>query len=187
MIICVVAKMGGGKGLIATVLANSLAIPVIEVSDIVREVTGSTEREILQLEAEKQKDPMWLYKKLKAKINGDCVVSGIREPFLLEQLQKDFGKENIQVTKIKICDKRRRERLMKRDSKSIEQIFKEEKGDEKLGIDEVLKTATYSVDTNGSLERSTEKTILLASFIKRDRENESNKRNDVTTGKGGNS
>ena len=186
MIICVVAKMGAGKGLIAKVIANFFSIPVIEVSDIVREVSNSVDRKILQLEAKKHKDPMWLYRRLKEKISGSCVVSGIREPFLLKQLQKDFGKENIKVTKIEIYDKRRRERLSKRDNKSIEQVIEDEKRDEALGISEVLDAAKYSIDTNGSVEESIKKAITVASLIKRDKENESNKRANVTTNEGGN-
>jgi len=186
MIICVVAMMGGGKGLVAKELAKALGFPVFEVSDIVREVTNSKDRKTLQLETENQEDPMWLYKKIKAKIDGNCVISGIRESFLIEELQKDFGKENITVTKIEICDKSRRERLMGRDNKSLEEILSDEKRDEKLGIVETLTLAEYFVDTNGSMEESTEQTKSLALLIKRDK-NESIKRGNVTAGKGGHS
>jgi len=174
MIICVVAKMGGGKGFVAKALGKELSLPVIEVSDIVKRISNASARKDLQLELNNHKDnPNWLYDEIKKEIDGDCLISGIREPFLLDQLEKDFGKENIKVTKVMISDKRRRERLVERDKKSLEEIIGEEKKDEGLGINETLERGQYSISSEGEYEDTANEIFTLCNKLRGKINNES--------------
>lgn len=158
-IVTIVGKNRSGKSTVAKKLIEKTSWPTIEVSDIVKKISGQKTREALQLEKEKHaKDPDWLYRELKKEIDriasagaNNIVVSGVREQYLIQRMKEDGS--NVKVIGVSIADSERRRRTVELDKKSIEEFEKDESRDKELfNLDDLLKSSDYQVSTETSLE-----------------------------------
>lgn len=178
MIICVVGRLRSGKSVITGTIAEATEYPVVEVSDIVKRIAGvkvkptdKSVREKLQLEKDKHKDNKdWLYSEIKKEVESldpgcppNIIVSGIREVYLLQQLEKDFGE--LLVIGIMISDKIRMQRAKEMDGHTEEQFLKDEERDVKIGIVEVMKEVDFWIDTERPLEETKKSIKTLFSKI----------------------
>lgn len=167
MIICTVGKIKSGKSKLADIIQEVLNIPIIEVSSLVKQFAMSKVRKDLQLEKENHKNnPNWLYDKIKEKIECNCIVSGIREQYLLDQLKKDFENEQIIVIAAQISNEERQRRAMILNNKTKQEFLDDELRDNEFDIDKLITEAHYSINTELSLEATTNSLHNLINELK---------------------
>lgn len=160
MIICTIGKLKSGKSKLADILHDATEYPMIEVSRLVKWFAHSGVRKDLQLEREKHKDnPNWLYDEVKGLIAINTIVSGIREKYLLDQLRKDFGDQEIVVIAAEISDKERQRRAAAIDKKTEQEFLEDDERDKQFDIDELIANADYKINTERPLPE-TEVTLL---------------------------
>ena len=174
LIISVVGGLSSGKTTVAKMFAAKLNCGTIEIGDLVRKITGSSDRAVLQAELNKHtKEPNWFYDELVKEINKEvdskfkvAIVSGIREPILLCQMMDEH--EVISVT-IEANDFIRYKRLIQRDGFTNLQDFRvANEKDIGLGLDITMSMSHYSIDTTQSLdalERRVEQILLSCGQI----------------------
>lgn len=152
--IIIVGKNRSGKSTVAKKLVEKTSWPIIEVSNIVKVISGQKTREALQLEIEKHtKDPDWLYRELKKEIDSIIdaganyiIVSGVREQYLLQRMKEDGL--SVKVIGILIADSERRRRTIELDKKSIEEFERDESRDKELfNLNDLLELSDYQVST----------------------------------------
>jgi dephospho-CoA kinase len=169
MIIVVVGRAGSGKTVAAREICRMTGLPLIETSDIVRSITKGTRRQNMNLVKDdlEAKNPDWLWNAMKDAIFNvgegpkcSCVISGIREPYLLYRLLNDrFG--DVIVLGVEASPFTRYIRLCDREYISVEDFRKTDDGtlerdnfvgDNTLGIDITLTRCDKIFDTNGTTE-----------------------------------
>lgn len=172
MIIAVIGRAGTGKTVASKVIHEYLAWPLIETSDVVSSITKGTARQSMNLNKYEleRKDPDWLWKVMKAHITGigqglqrNCIVSGIREPYLLFKLLEENMFGDVVILGLEATLFTRYSRLCSRDGFiSVEDFRKTDDGtlekdnfvgDNTLGIDISLSRCDKILDANGSLEQ----------------------------------
>lgn len=100
MIICVIGKAGSGKTTVGRVISEYTVLPLIEVSDFLKQITGGTQRHEMNLNRHvfEAENPNWLWDHIEQAINdhdGDCVISGVREPYLLHKILQLYEEVHI--------------------------------------------------------------------------------------------
>lgn len=170
MIIVVIGRAGSGKTVAAKEICTLTGFPLVETSDVVRSITKGRKRQEMNLikhELESN-SPDWLWNAMRDAIvdaglgpERNCVVSGIREPYLLHKLLNDrFG--DIVVLGVEATPFTRYSRLCARDGWiSVEDFRKTDDGtlerdnfvgDTTLGIDITLTCCDRIFDANGKVE-----------------------------------
>ena len=172
MIVVVIGRAGTGKTVASKVIHEYLAWPLIETSDVVRSITKGTARQTMNLnkyELERE-DPDWLWRAMKETIvslgqglQRNCIISGIREPYLLYKLLEEDTFGDVVTLGLEATLFTRYSRLCSRDGFiSIEDFRKTDHGtlekdnfvgDNTLGIDITLSGCDKILDANGSLEQ----------------------------------
>lgn len=167
MIIVVIGRAGSGKTVISKEVCKLVGIPLVEMSTIVqslleksKENRGQINTNIAELEKE---DPDWLWRHVLEALqqhNYQCVISGIREPYLLHKIRE--LKQDILVIGLEVSLFNRYSRLCVRDGfmsikhfRAIDEGTKEKNGyvgDNELGIDITLTGCDIIIDANKSLE-----------------------------------
>lgn len=156
MRIIIVGKNRSGKSTVAKKFIQKTSWPTVEVSDIVKRISGQKTREALQTEKQKHTDdPDWLYreisKEILAKQSDNVIVSGVREQHLITRMKQD-GFE-VKVVGVLITDAERRRRTVELDKKSEEEFDKDELRDKTLfDLDRLLEMSDYQVSTEKSFE-----------------------------------
>lgn len=169
MIIVVVGRAGSGKTAAAREICKLTGLPLIETSDVVRSITKGTRRQNMNLVKDnlEAKNPDWLWDVMRDTIldvgegpERSCVISGIREPYLLHKLLNDrFG--DVIVLGVEATPFMRYSRLCAREYISVEDFRKTDDGtlerdnfvgDNTLGIDIVLTRCDKIFDANGTIE-----------------------------------
>ena len=152
--IVIVGKIASGKSTIAREIARALNYEFIEVSDIVRELTGR-ERDTIRLNdltgtviaAELRKE---------LDLTGDYVISGPRQVEILAELSVHF---KMYFIKIDVSEAERARRAMEREGSTREQVRAGDELDAQLGFDKVLKVRGYTIRGSKSLQENID-TIL---------------------------
>lgn len=158
MRIIIVGKNRSGKSTVAKKFIQKTSWPTVEVSDIVKRISGQKTREALQTEKQKHtNDPDWLYREISKEIekvsteNENVIVSGVREQYLITRMKQD-GFE-VKVVGVFITDAERRRRTVELDKKSEEEFDKDELRDKTLfDLDRLLEMSDYQVSTEKSFE-----------------------------------
>lgn len=172
MIIVVVGRAGSGKTVAAKEICKLTGFPLVEASDVVRSITKGRKRQEMNLKKYEleDKDPDWLWRVMREEIlrgrdhARSCVVSGIREPYLLHKILTDewLKQFDIHVLGVEATPFTRYARLCVRDGfMSVEDFRNTDDGtlernnfvgDNTLGIDIVLTRCDKVFDANGKLE-----------------------------------
>jgi cytidylate kinase len=180
MIIVILGRAGSGKTVLAKEVSRMTGFPLIEMSTIVQRVLRSSKEENrghvnLNKDSQEKKDPDWLWREVKRHmvdygqgVFRSCVISGIREPYLLhkllnEPLVESWGKPDILVIGLDANLFNRYSRLCTRDGFMSVQTFRnsdfgtKEKdgfvGDNELGIDITLTRCDEVIDGNKPFEQ----------------------------------
>jgi len=172
MIIVVVGRAGSGKTAVAKEICKLMDLPLVEMSTIVqnflkasKEHRGEINKDIADHE---KQDPDWLWKEVEREIikvgkgaGRHCVLSGIREPYLLHKIRQ-WKWTDVCVVGLEVSEFNRYSRLCNRDGfvsvkefKKIDNGTKEKDGyvgDNELGIDITLTGCNFMVNANGTLE-----------------------------------
>lgn len=171
MIIVVVGRAGSGKTVAAKEICKLTGLPLVETSDVVRSITKGRKRQEMNLikhELE-DKDPNWLWNAMKEAIfrgrdaERSCVVSGVREPYLLHKILTDdwLSKFDVHVLGVEATPFTRYSRLCARDGWMSVEDFRltddgtladQFVGDTTLGIDITLTRCDRIFDANGKIE-----------------------------------
>jgi dephospho-CoA kinase len=172
MIIAVIGRAGTGKTVASKVIHEYLGWPLVETSDVVRSITKGTVRQSMNLnkyELERE-DPDWLWKAMKDNVinvsegfQRNCIISGIREPYLLFKLLEENISGDVVTLGLDATLFTRYSRLCLRDGFiSVEDFRKTDNGilekdnfvgDNTLGIDITLSRCDKILNANGSLEQ----------------------------------
>lgn len=169
MIIVVLGRAGSGKSVVSKHISNLLDIPLIETSDVVKFVldkqkSRGIDRGAVNLEkdAREKENPDWLWEYLGDAItdcSGSCVVSGLREPYLLHKIL-DMSSDTF-VIGLDVTPFVRYSRLCKRDGFISVKDFRltddgtsEDRfiGDNTLGLDITFTRADVLIDGNKSAD-----------------------------------
>ena len=168
MIICVLGYPGSGKSVLAKEICKVLNMPLVEVSEFVKIAAGNKDghkrRDLQNLqkdELEKQ-NPDWLWTPIDTRLRllgGHCVLSGIREPYLLHKLLQNFSDEFIIGLEVSLFN--RYSRLCNRDgfisvknfrladNGTVEDRFV---GDNTLGLDITMSRCDVILDGNKCID-----------------------------------
>jgi len=163
MIIAVLGRAGSGKTTVSAILAARLGCEYIDTSKVVEEVStlskGKQGRKALQKVHLKQEDPDWLatplIERAQASLQVDeprrlCIVTGIREPYLLYRLQEI---DEALVFSIKVNPYMRYCRLCTRDGFiSVDDFQISDNGDKLLGLDITFESTHRVIDGEQALE-----------------------------------
>lgn len=168
MIICVLGYPGSGKTVLAKEVCKVLNMPLVEVSEFVKVAAGNKDghkrRDLQNLqkdELEKQNHD-WLWTPIHTRLlelEGHCVLSGIREPYLLHKLLQAFSDVFIIGLEVNLFN--RYSRLCNRDgfvsvknfrladNGTVEDRFV---GDNTLGLDITITRCDVILDGNKNIE-----------------------------------
>lgn len=154
-VLIIVGKNRSGKSTIAKFLIKKTSWPIIEISDIVKRVSGQKAREALQMEKQKHiNDPDWLYREVSGEIRkniGNVIIAGVREQYLIKRMKEDLF--DVKVVGAVVSDQERRRRTVELDKKSEEEFYKEEMRDKTLfDLDSLISSADFQISTEKSLE-----------------------------------
>lgn len=156
MRIIIVGKNRSGKTTIAKKFVQKTSWPIVEVSDIVKRISGRTTRAELQTEKQKHTDdPDWLYREINqeilAKKSENIIVSGVREQYLVSRMKQDSFE--VKVVGAFITDAERRRRTVELDKKSDEEFDRDDLRDKELfDLDRLLEMSDYQISTEKSFE-----------------------------------
>lgn len=164
MIICVLGYPGSGKTALSREICNYLDLPLVEISEFVHKASGNVDghkrRDLQNLNKEKfeKEDCNWLWTPLYTRLqelDGKCVISGIREPYLLHKVLDGYS--DVFVIGLDVSLFNRYSRLCKRDGFVSVDNFRladrgtlQEKfvGDETLGLDITMTRCDIIIDGN---------------------------------------
>ena len=183
MIIVVVGRAGSGKTVVSKEVCKLMDLPLVEMSTIVQSFLKASKEQRGQINKDtavrEKQDPDWLWKLVCDTLqqhNFHCVLSGIREPYLLHKIRQ--LKQEVCVVGLEVSLFNRYSRLCNRDGfmsvkdfRSIDNGTKEKDGyvgDNELGIDITLTGCDFIVDANGTLEEvrhSIESTLMTKKII----------------------
>ncbi len=169
MIIVVVGRAGSGKTVAAKEICKVTGLPLVETSDIVRSITKGIKRQEMNLVKHKLEadNSDWLWDAMRDAIvdvgqgpERNCIISGIREPYLLHKLLNDrFG--DVIVLGVEATLFTRYSRLCNRRWISVEDFRKTDDGtlerdnfvgDNTLGIDITLTRCDRIFNANGRVQ-----------------------------------
>lgn len=163
MIVVVIGRAGTGKTVVSKEICKLTGLPLIETSDFLKAITGGKQRCEMNLSKDQfeKDDPDWLWKHMESRIRevGNCVVSGIREPYLLHKLLTVF--DDVNVVGLEATSFTRYSRLCSRDGFiSVEDFRLTDTGtlkdrfvgDTTLGLDITLTRCDILVDANQDLD-----------------------------------
>ena len=167
MIIVVIGRAGSGKTTYSKEICKMTEMPLVEMSMIVQNLTEGSKASRGQINANTDQraksDPDWLWNPVHEALqqhNYHCVLSGIREPYLLHKIK--VLKQETLVLGLEVSLFNRYSRLCFRDGffsvkefRNIDIGTKEEDGyvgDDELGIDITLTGCNVMIDGNKSLE-----------------------------------
>lgn len=149
-------KLGSGKTAIGRAFAERTALPRLEVSDVVKSLMKATDRQALQSSIDKSD----VVEQIKEHIvqfalqsSNGCIICGGREPRQLVALEEQYPK--IVVRRIAICanEYTRYTRLLQRDGCSVEEFYKYEERDRKIGIDILMAAPNaLEIQNDGSIQ-----------------------------------
>jgi len=146
-------RAGSGKSLVAKLIGEHISYKVLNVSDIVKKVSKSANRDKLQ-ETYKltEKDNNWLVRAIIEEVGDDdnIILVGFREVHVQRELQKIHPSILIHIE----CPTAiRKSRMAMRDSMTEEEFIKYEEGDAHLGINLVMnESADLVINTARPLE-----------------------------------
>lgn len=152
--IVVVGRIGSGKSTIAKEVAKKFSMEFLEMSDVIRDITGrdrSTIRhngltaDVVGVEVLKRMD-----------LEKNYVVSGVRQAGIVKKLK---GKYRVEVLKLDFTPGERQERMMTRGEEvSIDDLNSQDKLDSDLGLDAIMDRSEYFSITNSkwSIRRNIE-------------------------------
>ena len=145
--IVVVGRIGSGKTVISKELAKRLNYKFIEVSDIVKEMTGRG-RDTIRLNKLTGQE---VAEKLITKINDnyDYVISGVRQPEILEELKKYY---NVVLVKLDLWEDIRIKRVNIREECSLEKLRESDALDSELGLDKIMRESSIVLYGDSSLK-----------------------------------
>ncbi len=166
MIVCVIGRAGSGKTTAAKIVCELTDMPLVEMSDFLKHITGGSERHEMNLNKDQfEKDnPDWLWQHVEKALDshdGDCVLSGIREPYLLHKVLQRY--EDVHIIGVnaspftrysRMCDRAEGgffsvERFRLTEDGTVEDGFV---GDNTLGIDITLSKCDIIFDGDGSVD-----------------------------------
>ena len=167
MIIVVIGRAGSGKTTYSKEICKMTEMPLVEMSTIVQNLTEGSKTSRGQIntntDQRAKNDPDWLWNPVHKALqqhNCHCVLSGIREPYLLHKI-KALKQETL-VLGLEVSLFHRYSRLCFRDGffsvkefRNIDTGTKEKDGyvgDNELGIDITLTGCDVMIDGNKSLE-----------------------------------
>lgn len=155
LIISITGKLCCGKSTIAQYISQHTLFPTVDVGHVVRDLhqrrtsvtVNKTKREVLQKERDNYTNPDWLWNALFEKIcslyprHNGCIITGIREPYLLYQL---FDRYQVKCITVEVSDFTRYCRLLQRDGYvSPEDFYRMNSLDEELGLPIVLTKSDF--------------------------------------------
>lgn len=157
MRVVIVGRTAAGKTTVASELYKLKKWKTIEVSKIVASIAKTTKsqgRQKLIEEKDKHKnDPNWLWRPLEKQIPVDdsCIVTGIREPYLYHKIKELY--QNTILLKVAAPDLVRYCRLCSLQGHvSIEEFREFENKADEMGLNILLNSADYVVDTDDSID-----------------------------------
>jgi len=171
MKIVVIGRAGSGKTAVAEEICKLTNLPLIEVSSIVQSLQKTSKENRGQINLNKdqreKEDPDWLWREVSRHIldygkglDRSCVISGIREPYLLHKIRE--LKEDMFIIGLEVSLFNRYSRLCHRDGfmsvkdfRKIDDGTREKHdyvGDNELGIDITLTGCDVILDGNKSFD-----------------------------------
>lgn len=166
IIICVIGKAASGKTTVARFVAECTEMPLVEMSDFLKKITGGTERYEMNLNRHvlEAENPDWLWNHVDQALqqykNTGCVLSGIREPYLLHKVLQRY--EDVYVVGVEASPFNRYSRMCARTENgffSVHDFRLSEDGtledgfvgDNTLGIDITLSRCEKIFNADGSV------------------------------------
>lgn len=138
--VLLVGKIGCGKSTLAKALASVLDYSFIEVSDVVKELTGK-KRDVIRFNNLTGKIVAKILIK-KMNLSQNYVVSGVRQTELVDIIKTYY---DTSLFKIVLPLKERYKRTNSREEITYRKLKKEDKLDTSLGLSKVLKLKGYTI------------------------------------------
>lgn len=184
MIIVVIGRAGSGKTAVSKEICKLTEMPLVEMSPIVQKLTEGSKISRGQIntntDQRTKQDPDWLWSPVHEALqqhNYHCVLSGIREPYLLHKIKE--LKQDTLILGLEVSPFNRYSRLCFRDGffsvkdfRNIDTGTKKKDGyvgDNELGLDIALTGCDVMIDGNKSLEevrRGIESLLIDRSIIR---------------------
>lgn len=177
MLIVVLGRAGSGKTTAAKKVSELTELPLLEMSDFLKRASGAKDKRSnwRQLHTEMYKhqdrDPDWLWRRVHEALldhSGNCVLSGIREPYLLHKAITEFP--DVLVISIETSEFHRYSRMCGRDGYiSIKHFRERNDGDNEMGIDITLSRSNVVVNGDKPLNqvfKELEKAIYARRLLK---------------------
>lgn len=161
MLIVVLGRAGSGKTTAAKKVSELTDLPLLEMSDFLQNISGAKDKRENwsdlhnEMYKHQDNDHDWLWRRIHSALlshNGNCVLSGIREPYLLHKAISEFS--DVLVIGVEANDFNRYSRMCGRDGFVSTSHFRERNaGDNEMGIDITLSRCDETIDGNQPLKQ----------------------------------
>jgi len=156
MLIVVLGRPGSGKTTVAKKVSELAVLPFLETSEFVKKLAGvkDSRKDWNQVHNFVDKDdPDWLWNPIHEALTthqGNCVFSGIREPYLLHKIFDTF--DDVFVMGVEASEFNRYSRLCTRDGyMTADHFYERNAGDEQKGLNIALSRCDVVIDSNKTL------------------------------------